>query len=160
MTKQTLYEKIRTVVESGNIAITQNEETKRFNLWSSLYWEWIRVSGSFDSINECYNHLWEHYLTEWETDIAQEWWERYIWIYERPLWRPELWDNIMLLERAKDVKEMYGNQNLTYKYKEFCWKKCEVHLLWDYFCQIRIEWEWLFRVPYDCIAPRVEVDEI
>lgn len=154
--KQTLYEKIRTVVDSWNIAITQNEETKRFNLWSSLYWEWIRVSGSFDSINECYNHLWEHYLTEWEIDIAQQGWERYIWIYERPLWRPKVGDKIQILKvcpQYKIRKEAYwGSEGIDI---------FDVGEVEDFFCRLKnyrgriIEYEF----PYDCIAPRVSPDE-
>lgn len=157
--KQTLYEKIKTVVESWHIAITQDKNWNN-RLWSST-WEWwiIRVSNSFDDLNYCYYSLWFHYYHRFEIEEIEKKWECYIWIYERPLWRPEVWDEVMLLKKAEGVKEMYGKTKDEYRYKDFIGNKCEVHLLGDYFCQIRIPSEWLFRVPYDCIVPWVEIDE-
>jgi len=159
MTKQTLYEKIRTVVEAGQIAITQNR-SGWVRLRSSMceFWD-IRCSYYQETIEKCYLTLWQNYTTQQWLGDNQEDWERYIWIYERPLWRPKQGDEVTLLKKAEEVKEMYGKTKDEYRYKDFIGKKCEVHLLGDYFCQIRIPSEWLFRVPYDCIAPLVPIDE-
>lgn len=151
--KQSLYEKIKCIVESGNIAITQNEETKNYCLWSSMCWKnnsRIRCSGSCDSIERCYNQLWKYYTTNWDVLVGEEWWERYIWIYERPLWRPKVGDKVQI---------MYW----VYKWK--IWE-CVYDEDWLY-CVVEISHEigkwiyspWQVSLPYDCIAPRVSIDE-
>lgn len=50
-----LYEKIKTVVEAGRIAITQDKDWK-YCLWSSIDSEWkFRISHYFKTIEVCYD---------------------------------------------------------------------------------------------------------
>lgn len=149
--KQTLYEKIKTIVESWHIAITQDEKWNN-RLWSSM-WEWwiVRASTSFESLNYCYYSLWFHYYHRFEIEEIEKKWERYIWIYERPLWRPKYWDYVTIMSGRSHQK-----------HKDIEWKKLAVTGTSYEYCEVmdlnqktRI---WLI-VPYDCIAPWVEIDE-
>lgn len=138
--KQTLYEKIKTIVESWNIAITQNVNWK-YILCSSLInaYPWIRHSDRWDSIQDCLDSIWHHESSE---DDVNEFFEKYIWIYERPLWRPTKWQKVSVW--------------LEDKWSTIFW---EVVDLTGTYAGVKII-DSIHPVPYDCIAPRVEIDTI
>lgn len=151
--KQSLYEKIRTVVESGQIAITQNR-SGWVRLRSSMceFWD-IRCSDYQETIEKCHLTLWQNYTTQQWLGDNQENWERYIWIYERPLWRPSVWDKVQVLNNYDSV----GYEEWA---KEFVGKPLTVYSNGYLYCVLTVtEYDYL-EVPYDCIAPRVEIDTI
>lgn len=151
--KQSLYKKIRTVVEAGQIAITQWQGWE-YVLWSSMADNWaIRVSVSNDDIAFCYNNLWKHII--FKDEIEKFGWERYIWIYERPLWRPKVGDRVQVSEKIKDSTNYNINPDI---YKECVWWPYIVDELLTFSCTLDCGW-FTYSFPYDCIAPRVSPDE-
>ena len=143
-----LYGKIRKIVESWNIAITQDKNWNN-RLWSSM-WEWwiIRVSNSFESLDYCYYSLWFHYYHRFEIEEIEKKWEHYIWIYERPLWRPEIWALVQVI---------YKQEWTTIK-KNFVYKVIEIKKLYCVVCAENGLWPVRY-VAYDCIAPWVPIDK-
>lgn len=150
--KQTLYEKIKTIVESWNMAICQFDNWD-YILFSSMFYRWegktpyVRSSNRTNDINNCYQSSWVSYETRYNIDKQNL---KYIWIYERPLWRPKVGDKVQI---------MYW----VYKWK--IWE-CVYDEDWLY-CVVEISHEigkwiyspWQVSLPYDCIAPRVEISE-
>lgn len=147
MNKQTLYEKIKIIVESWNIAITQREDW-HFTLRSSLMDSWeIRRSISDLDIDKCVNYLWG--TSQKEYHFLEKKWERYIWIYERPLWRPKVGQKVQMLNNIKFISSHL---------QHLLGVPLDVEDLASGWCIIKKENAWRF-VPYDCIAPRVSIDE-
>jgi hypothetical protein len=154
--KQTLYEKIKIIVESWNIAICQFDNWD-YILFSSMFYRWegktpyIRSSNRWNDINNCYQSLWASYETRYNIDKRNL---RYIWIYERPLRRPDIWQKVQVLHKWLKLNN-YSDQR-----KDIAWWSLEVFWLKDWTCIIKCtEYDYL-EVPYDCIAPRVEIDTI
>lgn len=145
MTKQTLYEKIRTIVESWQIAITQLHDN--FILWYSNTSQWeIRSSQAHRTIEKCYDSLWEHWSQPDEITYGEELGMKYIWIYERPLWRPKVGDKIQFTSTGWDRRSK--------KWKPYIVEelKANTFILKEYYSDLTyISW-------YDCIAPWVPID--
>lgn len=141
--KQSLYDKIRTVVEAGYIAITI-DKGEEYTLWSSMTKDGqIRASWGDEDLTRCYEALWRFCLSKKEVArMVKEDWERYIWIYERPLRRPKEWDKVQVLEKYEKV---------------FSWFIRTVVSNWSY-CGVTLWNGDIMQIPYDCIAPRVEPD--
>lgn len=149
MMKQTLYEKIKIIVESWNIAITQDKDWNHM-LRSSLnkHW-WMRSSFPSRSLENCYYDLWyqNHDMSEIE---KREWQLKYIWIYERPLRRPKVGQKVQIIywedegnfwKVIHDVDWLYCMVEVLHKLDDLAYYPRES------------------AVPYDCIAPRVSPDE-
>lgn len=140
--KQTLYEKIRTVVESWNIAITYDNYW-RYRLWSSITHDrrFIRVTLRCKKVDDCFDWLWREDADKNAIEQKEFNWERYIWIYERPLWRPTKWQKVSVW--------------MEDKWSTIFW---EVVDLTGTYAGVKII-DSIHPVPYDCIAPRVSPDE-
>ena len=159
MTKQSLYKKIKIIVESWNIAITKDIEWF-IMLWSSISEtppanrfppERIRCSRASLCIDTCFYSLWVQEF--WFTDVDNWKWVKYIWIYERPLRIPKVGQKVQILPKWLKLN------NYSDRRKDIAWWSLEVFWLKDWICIIKCtEYDYL-EVPYDCIAPRVEIND-
>lgn len=101
----TLYEKIKTIVESWHIAITQDTNSY-YVLRSSMMFDWFfRCSWNYYNAEKCYENLGiEHKGTE-EIKQYEKAGAHYIWIYQRPLRIPKVGDIVQVLENVKQLPQ-------------------------------------------------------
>lgn len=148
----TLYEKIKTIVESWHIAITQNN--RRYILWTSMSWEKILRSLSANNIEDCYHNLSSNYLTKEEIkEEYEEDWEKYIWIYQKPLRIPKEGDIVQVLE---NIKQFWDWTDMTWM--GFTFKGLNKNNTARIYQRPPDYENIYFDIPLSCLAPWVEPD--
>lgn len=108
----TNYEKICAIINAGHIAQVEYEDW-RCMLFSSIMKEWdTRCTYIEDTIEECFESLW--YLSYTKNDIGKLG-IKSISIYKKPLWYPEEWELVTILDTILDEPDYEDNSD---SYKE------------------------------------------
>lgn len=125
----TNYQKIKAILHSWHLALAKTQSDD-YIMYSSIEQDWdLRGSYYRKAIEQCYDSLWAEEYDEKDINLKSI----TISVRARPLWYPQVWDMVQILDTVQDLECYDGN---SYPFNSITGWPFKVKQLSPWWCEI------------------------